>query len=92
MNSISSIVKHVSNSKLKTIRRRFQKLYGSTVADQLLERFSHILGRYGVGTDAHQSEGFWSEKDAVLITYADMVSLKGEVPLDTLRHFCGERL
>ena len=92
MNSISSIVKHVSNSKLKTIRRRFQKLYGSTVADQLLERFYHILGRYGVGTDAHQSEGFWSEKDAVLITYADMVSKKGEVPLDTLRHFCAERL
>ena len=92
MNSISSIVKHVSNSKLKTIRRRFQKLYGATVADQLLERFYHILGRYGVGIDAHQTERLWSEKDAVLITYADMVYQKGEVPLETLRHFCTEHL
>ena len=92
MNSISSIVKHVSSSKLKTIRRRFQKLYGAIVADQLLERFYHILGRYGVGVDTRQTERLWSEKDAVLITYADMVSKKGEVPLDTLRHFCAERL
>jgi hypothetical protein len=92
MNSASSIVKHVSNSRLKTIRGRLKKLYGGNAEDQLLERFYRMLGRYGVGVDTHQSEGLWSEKDAVLITYADMVSQKGEVSLDTLRHFCAERL
>ena len=92
MKVISSILEHVSNSKLQTIRRRLGKLYGGNVEDHLLERFYHMLGRYGVGTDTCRTERLWNEKDAVLITYADMVYQEGEIPLGTLGDFCTERL
>ncbi len=92
MNHLSSIIKHVSNAKLQTIRRRFARLYGSETADVLLERFYHMLGRYGVGLETTDSGKIWDERDAVLITYADMVQLEGEPPLQTLCQFCSENL
>lgn len=92
MNGVSSIVKHVSNAKLKTIRRRFLTLYGPEAADELLERFYHMLGRYGVGIGVSGAGERPDESDALLITYADMVSAPGEPPLETLRKFCAERL
>ncbi|MFP6886831.1 MAG: alpha-amylase family glycosyl hydrolase [Opitutales bacterium] len=92
MNSLSSIVTHVSNAKLKMIRHRFSRLYGGEIADSLLDRFYHMLGRYGVGIDTNGSGKLWDESDAVLITYPDMVLHDGEVPLETLRRFCAENL
>ena len=44
-------VKHVSSAKLKTIRKRLANLYGVEEADALLERFFHMIGRYGVGAN-----------------------------------------
>ena len=95
MNSPSSAhsVKHVSSAKLKTIKRRLANLYGVEEADFLLERFFHMIGRYGVGANrSTSSTKVLSQKDAVLITYADMVSKEGTNPLATLREFSTARL
>lgn len=73
------------------MRRRFARLYKKE-ADHLLERFYLLIGRYGVGLETKGKSNRWSERDAVLITYADMVNRKGETPLATLRKFCAERL
>ncbi len=92
MSSLShSTLRHVSNAKLKTIRRRLAKLYGER-AERLLERFYHMLGRYGVGFQTTSPGNRWSERDTVLITYADMVQNEKEHSLATLRKFCAERL
>ena len=91
--SMTSSMKHVSSAKLKTIRKRFANLYGVEVADSLLDRFFHMIGRYGVGVHRTTlSSKVISQKDAVLITYADMVSNGKAHPLSTLREFCTARL
>ena len=89
----TSSVKHVSSAKLKTIRKRLATLYGVEEADSLLDRFFHMIGRYGVGANrANLSSKVISQKDAVLITYADMVSDEKAHPFSTLKEFCTARL
>ena len=92
MNPLShSSLKHVSNAKLTSIRRRFARLYGED-AERLLERLYLLIGRYGIGLETNAKGKRWNERDAVLITYADMVKRKGETSLASLRKFCAERL
>lgn len=89
----TSSVKHVSSAKLKTIRKRLATLYGVEKADSLLDRFFHMIGRYGVGANrTNLSSKVISQKDAVLITYADMVSDEKAHPFSTLKEFCTARL
>jgi sucrose phosphorylase len=89
----TSSVKHVSSAKLKTIRKRLANLYGVEKADSLLDRFFHMIGRYGVGANrTNLSSKVISQKDAVLITYADMVSDEKAHPFSTLKEFCTARL
>ncbi len=91
--AITSSVKHVSSAKLKTIRKRLANLYGVEEADTLLDRFFHMIGRYGVGVNrTNLSSKVISQKDAVLITYADMVSDGKAHPFSTLKDFCTARL
>ena len=93
ISATSSSHKHVSIAKLKTIRKRFTKLYGVERSDDLLERFYRMIGRYGVGKNrALLSAKPLSQKDSVLITYADMVSSQGENPLRSLKEFCTANL
>lgn len=84
--------KHISSSKLKTIRRRLSMLYGVEQADPLLERLYLMIGRYGVGPQTSQTVKGISHRDAVLITYADIVKSPEVNPLVTLREFCTARL
>jgi glycosidase len=89
----TSSVKHVSSAKLKRIRKRLVALYGLEEGDILLDRFFHMIGRYGVGANRSTTTSkAVTEKDAVLITYADMVEKQGAHPLSTLREFCTARL
>ena len=91
--AITSSVKHVSSAKLKTIRKRLANLYGVEEADTLLDRFFHMIGRYGVGVNrTNLSSKVISQRDAVLITYADMVSDGKAHPFSTLKEFCTARL
>jgi len=90
--SPNSAIKHISSAKLKTIRRRLSGLYGVGQADALLERFYLMIGRYGIGVLANRKVPELTQRDTMLITYADMVSTEGEHPLSTLRAFCTARL
>ena len=91
--SLSSTFKHVSSAKLNSIRKRLAFLYGLERADELLERLYQMIGRYGVGRNRTTTNSkSVSQKDAVLITYADMVSQPGEHTLSTLKDFCTSRL
>jgi len=62
-------------------------------ADDLLERFYRMIGRYGVGKNRTSlSAKPLSQKDSVLITYADMVTSQGENSLRSLKEFCTANL
>lgn len=88
------MIKYISQQKLKGIRRRLRRLYGGEQAERLIERFYHMLGRYGVGAQpaSRATVGLWDQKDAILITYADNIRSDGEMPLKTLHAFCNESL
>lgn len=62
----------ISPELREKLTKRFEKLY-DTKADACLNRFLFLLGRYGVGLKdkAHGNE--WTEQDAILITYGDMI-------------------
>ena len=83
-------MERISDSRLETILRRFESLYGKA-APGLLRRFEMMLGRYGVGVVAQQPGPKWDAGDVMLITYADMVRREGERPLVTLRDFVQRR-
>ncbi len=79
-----------------SMKKRLASLYGHERLDELADRLYMLIGRY----DLHAYRGergtsdipHWDEKDAVLITYGDMISSPGESPLTTLRKFCDMRL
>ncbi len=84
-------MKEISHEAMLRIRRRLSRLYPDKV-ETLARRFYHLVGRYGVGVNPAGVDGRWSQKDAFLITYADMVQREGEAPLKTLRRFLSARL
>lgn len=52
-----------------------------------------MIGRYGVGAGTLEARtSRWSERDAVLIAYADSLRAADEAPLDTLKPFADEWL
>ena len=75
--------------ELRSIREGFARLYPQLV-DRCVRRFATLSGRYGVGYPASADPRAWSEKDAVLIAYGDMVQAPDERPLFTLRRFLKE--
>lgn len=77
----------ISKEQSDNLRRRFSHLYGIENAGRMMERFQMMLGRYGVGNSPPETGDMWSEKDTVLITYADSIQQDGEIPLQTLRKF-----
>ena len=70
---------------------RFKRLYGDQ-ADHCLRRLAMLVGRYGVGMDVQPLVSRWNQRDAILITYGDMVHRAGEKPLVTLKRFLDSRL
>ena len=83
----------VKGTDVAHFRRRlyelFHQLYGEH-ARQCVNRLLMILGRYGVDDMHSEPESAWSERDAVLITYPDMVRKQGCRPLEALRQFLKE--
>ena len=70
------------------LHSRFARLYGDDQADRLMDRFRMMLGRYSVGAETPPSTPLWSEKDVVLITYADSIREgNAKHPLVTLKEF-----
>ncbi|NNC88743.1 MAG: sugar phosphorylase [Akkermansiaceae bacterium] len=89
-------MKLIRRSTFNRMKLRLGRLYGRDRAEQLSDRLYMLIGRYGVSPMNGDSTGkrppLWSEKDTVLITYADMVTHPGERPLQTLKNFCDRRL
>lgn len=70
---------------------RFARLYGND-AERCIERFSMMLGRYGVGLNPVRPEQLWDQADAVLITYGNSICSPDEKPLKTLGRFLKNNL
>lgn len=89
-----TVIKHVSSTRLRSLRRSLVKLYGIERSDRLLERLYQMIGRYGVGVglSSKPSVNSMSERDVILITYADMVRSEGSSSLQVLSEFCRRRL
>jgi glycosidase len=89
-------MKLIRRTTFNRMKLRLGRLYGRERAEELSERLYMLIGRYGVipqeGHIHSRKITRWSERDAVLITYGDMVTRAGELPLDTLKQFCDERL
>jgi len=81
----------VERAVFERIRDRLARLYGDADLPRLLQRLELLVGRYGVGAHCLEPQAVqarcrgWDQRDAVLITYGDMVSADGEAPLATLR-------
>lgn len=69
---------------LRPLVRSMALLYGSR-ADHCMERLSMMAGRYGLGYPQPAQPYRWTQRDAVLITYGDMVRDPAEHPLVALR-------
>jgi sucrose phosphorylase len=81
---------------MRRIRARLEGLYGPRHGLRLLARVELLAGRYGSGTqectDPWPQDALWDQRDAVLITYGDMLRAPNQKPLDTLRRFLDARL
>ena len=91
-------MKLISRRTFNRMKLRLGRLYGRERADELGDRLYLLIGRYGVSP---QDQGVveeevvparWTEKDAVLITYGDMVKGEDRAPLESLKSFCDRRL
>ncbi len=80
------------------LRARLARLYGAQRAPRLTSRLALLAGRYQHPGDPHKNESGdggttpWSQHDALLTTYGDMIRARGEAPLVTLRRFLDEHL
>lgn len=82
---MKKLSRYSSNIMLE-LEDRLQRLYGKK-AEDCLNRLEQLIGRYGVGIDGKCVFRRWDQRDALLITYADMVSSPSEPPLVTLNRF-----
>ncbi|MEA2013329.1 MAG: alpha-amylase family glycosyl hydrolase, partial [Verrucomicrobiota bacterium] len=73
----------------KLIQKRVELLYAKSHSSSIMERLKSQIAFYKNKIDAfkHNKSRAMTEKDVVLITYADQVSTKNEMPLKTLGSF-----
>ncbi len=77
----------------QTLLAHLQFLYGDETAVKILPRLEELIAEYDMTVAAAAAESsHFSEKDAVLITYGDMVQDLGERPLQTLHEFLRETI
>ena len=66
-------------------------LYGAAAGQETYEKVQQLLAAQRPNLPEPGTAVF-SQRDTVLITYGDQVQAPGETPLQTLAHFCDERL
>ncbi len=86
------MIKSLDFHALEKMRSRFNRLYGPSEVEHLLERIVALSGRYGVGMEGRSDARLWDETSSVLITYGDMVQNEGEPPLLVLKRFVDQYL
>lgn len=79
---------------LSTINSHLIELYGQSIGSEAFERLHAILKRYQdllIPRKTAENE-ILSERDSILITYADQLSETNASPLQTLTRFCEQHL
>jgi sucrose phosphorylase len=74
---------------MPAIRQLLESLYGSAAAAQTYQRLVKLLDEFGTGPGEIR---LLTERDAVLITYGDMVTAPGVTPIRCLSEFLGEHV
>jgi hypothetical protein len=69
-----------------------RSLYGATVGGHTAAQPADLLAAKHIGQKPLRKTSGLSERDALLITYADQVREDGIAPLRTLATFCEKRL
>jgi len=84
----------VDRTVYQHLRTHLSQFYGEDELPRILSRIDLLAGRYGVGAcpDEPCSRAQWDQRDAVLITYGDMVRGEGEPPLRSLLRFLENHL
>lgn len=82
----------MTEERLPRIERRLAGLYGTVPAADLAWRLRQRLANRLTSTAVARAEPRHDERDAVLITYGDVIQRPGEAPLATLKRFCDRRL
>lgn len=78
---------------LSTVRSYLVALYGQSLGDDTFERLRALIDSYrNLLTVPQKADPLLSERDSVLITYADQLSEPDTFPLETLSHFCDQYL
>jgi len=74
---------------LSNMKDRFEKLYGAEQADALMNSTLDLMSKHQPAIDTYNAkyDKSWSEKDALLITYGDMVQEEGKTPLKAQHEF-----
>ena len=86
------MIKNLDLHSLGRMRTRFNRLYGPSEVDRLMERMVSLIGRYGIGLEGYSKKDLWNERTAVLITYGDMIQQGEEPPLQVLKRFADRYL
>ena len=76
---------------MNRIKRILDSLYGRRTAAEILPAVHALIGEFRKRLRGLPGGGF-DERDAMLITYPDMVRESGSPPLQTLMRFCDEYL
>ncbi len=79
------------NEIQNSLIEHFEKLY-PTKAKRCIARLNMMIGRYSVGGEFVPQVQKWSEKDVLLITYADMIKGSNQTSLRQLRKFAEKHL
>lgn len=69
-----------------------ESLYGEMIGDQTFRNVGALVARHDAIIKTLPGSGALSERDALLITYADQLREDGIAPLQTLATFCERRL
>jgi glucosylglycerate phosphorylase len=79
---------------LSTLSSHLEELYGQTTGREAFERLRVLLNRYHDLPVPRTLIGdeILSERDSILITYADQLHEPNAFPLQTLTHFCERHL
>ena len=88
-------VPEAKGSPRETIRKLLESLYGPSCAREVEGRLRDLMDHCvpGSGASTREAAPEWiSQRDALLITYADQVRKGGEPPLKVLAEFCGRHL
>lgn len=85
------MISPIEEAALRRFRSLLATLYGDR-AELCTKRLAMLAGRYGIGLPTPADPRPWSERDAVLITYGDMVHSTDRKPLEVLRAFLKDRV